>query len=371
MIRDILFDYTLRNVIVGSAVLGIVSGMLGSFAVLRQRSLLGDTMSHAALPGIALAFLITGSKSPLVLLIGAAVAGWLGTWMILLITGKTAVREDGAQGIILSVFFGFGLVLLSHIQRLPSAAKAGLDKFLFGQAATLMTEDVIVMSSVGGLVLLVLLVFWKEFKILSFDPDYTDSQGFPSRVLEYFITFLIVASVVIGLQTVGVVLMSAMVVTPAASARQWTNRLESMVVLSGIFGAVAGITGGLVSSLVPRLPTGPTIVIILGLIALVSVLFSPERGLVAQSLRRRQNRRTYAADIILMGIWKMSLNHENYHHPFSLEVLRGLNPDRPRSVDGGVEALRVRGLLVRDKKGRYSLNEEGYEYLKALRGGVL
>ncbi len=371
MIRDILFDYTLRNVLLGSAVLGIVSGMLGSFAVLRQRSLLGDTMSHAALPGIAVAFLVTGSKSPLVLLIGAAIAGWLGTWVILLVTGKTAVREDGAQGIILSVFFGFGLVLLSHIQRLPSAAKAGLDKFLFGQAATLMTEDVIVMSVVGTLVLIVLVLFWKEFKILSFDPDYTDSQGFPSRVLEYFITFLIVASVVIGLQTVGVVLMSAMVVTPAASARQWTNRLEGMVILSGIFGAAAGITGGLISSMVPHLPTGPTIVIVLGLIAFVSVMLAPERGLVAQIHRRAQNRRTYAADRVLMGIWKMSGNHEDYRHPFALEVLRGLNPEKPRSVDGAVDALKVRGLLVKDSQGRYSLNEEARNYLSELQGGVI
>lgn len=371
MIRAILSDYTLRNVVLGSAVLGIVSGTLGSFAVLRQRSLLGDSMSHAALPGIALAFIITGSKAPFILLIGAALAGWLGTWIILLITGKTSIPEDGAQGIVLSVFFGFGLVLLSKIQRMPTAAKAGLDRFLFGQAATLMTEDVIAMTVVGALAVVLMIIFWKEFKILSFDPDYTSSQGFPARRLEYLLTFLIVAAVVIGLQTVGVVLMSAMVVAPAASARQWTNRLETMVILSGIFGALAGITGALFSSIVPKLPTGPAIVLALGAISGLSLLIAPGRGLISRVLLRRKNRRTYAADKILEGLWKLALDHDHFDHPHSLKTLRVLVPERPRSVDGGLEALQERGLVSKDEQGRYALTTTGRDYAVNLQGDIL
>ncbi len=311
------------------------------------------------------------AKPPFILLIGAALAGWLGTWMILLITGKTAIHEDGAQGIILSVFFGFGLVLLSKIQRMPTAAKAGLDKFLFGQAATLMTEDIIAMSVVGALALLLMIIFWKEFKILSFDPDYTSSQGFPARKLEYLLTFLIVAAVVIGLQTVGVVLMSAMVVAPAASARQWTNRLETIVVLSGIIGAAAGITGALFSSFVSKLPTGPAIVLALGAVSGLSILLAPGRGLISRLILRARNRKTYAADKILEGLWKLAMNHDSFDHPHSLKTLRVLVPERPRSVDGGLEALRGRGLVSRDKQGRFALTPEGRDYAENMRGGTV
>ncbi|MCG8453203.1 MAG: metal ABC transporter permease [Spirochaetales bacterium] len=368
MIFSILQDYTLRHVIFGAAILGIVSGTLGSFAVLRQRSLLGDTMSHAALPGIALAFMITGSKAPFILLTGAALAGWLGTLAILVITGRTRIKEDGAQGIVLSVFFGIGLVLLSRIQRMPSAAKAGLDKFLFGQAATLLTSDIIAMLVVGGTAMVVMLVLWKEFKLLSFDPEFLTASGFPTRTLEYILTFLIVGAVVIGLQTVGVVLMSAMVVAPAASARQWTNRLEGMVALSGVFGAIAGISGALISSLVEKVPTGPAIVLALGCIAACSLLFGPERGILSQILRRQRNRQTYAANRILQGLWVLSLHHKEYQHPHAIDTLEALFTISRGSVRGGLEALASQGLIKKDSIGRFALTPLGREKALALEG---
>jgi manganese/zinc/iron transport system permease protein len=248
LVGNLFADYTLRQVAMGAAMLGIVNGVLGSFAVLRKQSLLGDGISHAALPGIALAFLLTGSKSSLALLLGAAAAGWIGTLLIMSIVKHTRVKYDSALGLVLSVFFGFGLVLLTYIQKLPVATQAGLDKFLFGQAATLLRKDVVTIGVLGGIVLVFLLVFWKEFKLISFDPDFAFSLGFPVRILDILLTTLLVIAIVIGLQTVGVVLMSAMVVAPAAAARQWTDRLGVMVTVSGIFGALAGVSGALVSS---------------------------------------------------------------------------------------------------------------------------
>ncbi|HEX6913511.1 MAG TPA: metal ABC transporter permease, partial [Longimicrobium sp.] len=161
---DLFDDYTLRTVALGAAALGATSGALGSYAVLRKQSLLGDAISHAALPGIALAFLLTGSKAPLVLVLGAAVAGWLGTLLVMRIVNTTRIKEDSALGIVLSVFFGFGLVLLTYIQKRPDASQAGLDRFLFGQAATLLQRDVIMISALGGLALAIAALFWKEFK---------------------------------------------------------------------------------------------------------------------------------------------------------------------------------------------------------------
>jgi manganese/zinc/iron transport system permease protein len=230
---DLLTDYTLRTVALGAAALGLTSGALGSFAVLRKQSLLGDAISHAALPGIALAFLFTGSKATPVLVAGAAVAGWLGTLAVMKITGATRVKEDSALGIVLSVFFGFGLVLLTYVQKRPDASQAGLDRFLFGQAATLLHRDVLLISGLGAAALLGAALFWKEFKLLAFDPDYGASLGFPMRAVDVILTTLLVVSIVIGLQTVGVVLMSAMVVAPAAAARQWTDRMGRMVASPG------------------------------------------------------------------------------------------------------------------------------------------
>lgn len=288
LLHDLIFDYTLRTVALGSAVLGIVSGALGAYAVLRKQSLVGDTISHAALPGVALAFLLTQSKAPLVLMIGAGIAGWLATLFVLHVTSNTRIKTDSALGIALSVFFGFGLVLLTFIQRhVPTAAQAGLDKFLFGQAATLLIGDVVTMASVGAVALGLMLLFWKEFKLASFDPEFGASLGFPIRLLDVLLTTLLVVAIVIGLQTVGVVLMSAMVVAPAAAARQWTDRLGTMIGLSALFGALAGVSGAAISSVVQRLPTGPTIVLCISAIVAISLLFAPNRGLVWAALRRR------------------------------------------------------------------------------------
>jgi manganese/zinc/iron transport system permease protein len=306
ILHDLLFDYTLRTVALGAATLGLVSGVLGSFAVLRRQSLLGDAISHAALPGIVLAFLLTGSKEPFVLVVGAAIAGWLGTLAVLVAVRNTRIKEDAALGMVLAVFFGFGMLLLTFAQKLPDASQAGLDKFLFGQAATLVQRDVVVMAILGGIALSVVALLWKEFKILSFDPEFAAGLGFPTGFLSVLLTTLTVIAIVIGLQTVGVVLMSAMIVAPAAAARQWTQRLHVMVLLSGAFGALVGILGAITSSVVERLPTGPTIVLYLGGIVLISLLFAPERGILARMRRQSRQKWQFAAEALTVHL----LNHE-------------------------------------------------------------
>ncbi len=288
-------DYTIRNVALGALVLGIVSGALSAFAVLRKQSLLGDAMSHAALPGVVLALIITGQRAPLPLMIGAVIAGWLGTLAMIAIRTHTRIKEDSAQGVILAVFFGLGMALLSWVIRQPGAEHSGLDKFLFGQAAATVASDVEAMAIVGGVAVLILAIFWKEFKLISFDPGYAVTLGFRVRRLDILLTTLIVIAVVIGLQTVGVVLMSAMIVAPGVAARQWTNRLGWMVALAALFGALAGVTGAILSSLDNALPTGPVIVLVITGIALVSLFFARERGLVWEWTQRRANRRRLRA----------------------------------------------------------------------------
>ena len=277
---ELFSDYTFRTVALGAAMLGIVSGALGTFAVLRKQSLLGDAISHAALPGIALAFLITGTKSPLGLMLGAMAAGWIATLLVSSISISTRVSYDSALGTILSVFFGFGLVLLTVIQKMPNANQAGLSTFLFGQAAALVTQEVVTMCILGAIALTPTLLFWKEFKVLAFDPEYGQSLGFPIRYLDFLLTSLLVIAIVIGLQTVGVVLMSAMIIAPAVAARQWTNSLGIMVSLGAAFGAFSGISGAYLSSSFTHLPTGPTIVLAISSIVIISLFLAPNRGLI-------------------------------------------------------------------------------------------
>ncbi|MCO5218103.1 MAG: metal ABC transporter permease [Thermomicrobiales bacterium] len=292
-LHDLIFDYTLRNVALGGMLLGIVAGVLGAFAVLRRQALLGDTLSHAALPGICIAFMITGSRESLVLLIGAGIAGWIGTWILLRTVNATKLSEDTMLGVVLSVFFGVGILLLTYIQQTNNANQAGLDKYLFGQAASLIAKDVATFAILGIASLSAVFVFYKEFKLLSFDPEFLASLGLPVRRLDLALTSLLVVAVMIGLQTVGVVLMAAMVIGPGTAARQWTDNLRTMLVLSGLFGGLAGLIGAVVSVQANRLPTGPSIILALTVIVMASILFAPEHGIIADWWRSRTRRESF------------------------------------------------------------------------------
>lgn len=292
-ILALFHDYTFQTVALGSALLGLISGVLGSFAVLRKQSLLGDGVSHSALPGVVMAFVLLGSKNTEILLLGALVSGLMATLFIVSIVRHTRVKFDSALALVMSVFFGMGLVLLTYVQKMPNSNQAGLKRFIFGQASTLLQRDIILMVISGLALLTLVLLFWKEFKLLSFDSDFAQSLGFSPKRLNLLLSFMIVLAIIIGLQTVGVILMSAMLITPAVAARQWTNKLWVMVTLSALFGALSGALGTAASSLVPKLPTGPAIVVCVSAIVLVSVLFAPGRGVLHRLYRLRKNRILY------------------------------------------------------------------------------
>ncbi len=355
-----LQDYTLRMVLGGVLALGIFSGALGSFAVLRRQSLLGDALSHAALPGIVLAFLLSGSRATGVLLLGAAIAGWLGTLAIRAMVRGRLTREDSALGIVLSVFFGLGLVLLTWAQRLPGAGKAGLDKFLFGQAATLVRSDVLLMCAIALPSLLLLVLFWKELKLLTFDAAYARALGLPVERVEALLTLLLVLAIVIGLQTVGVVLMSAMLIAPAAAARQWTDRLSRMVALAALAGALSGAGGVLLSSSAPRWPTGPAIVLCASLLVVASLLFAPHRGILWSWLRFRRNRRRLDEDLVLYHMLQMAQHHAGrLDHPHARRVIQSMTPRA--DVRPVLHSLEQAGWVRRREGDSWSLTSDGAE----------
>jgi manganese/zinc/iron transport system permease protein len=365
LLSQLLTDYTLRTVALGAATLGIVGGGLGAYAVLRGQSLLGDAISHAALPGIALAFLITGSKAPLPLMLGAAATGVGATLLIIAVTNTTRVPYDSALALALSAFFGVGLVLLTYLQQHAGAAQAGLDSFLFGQAAALVEHDVVVMAVLGGIALLAMLLFWKEFKLLAFDPDFGRSLGLPIRMLDVVLTTLLVVAIVIGLQTVGVVLMSAVIVAPAAAARQWTDRLGVMVALAAAFGALSGVSGAVMSGMTANLPTGPTIVLCMGAIVVVSLLLAPNRGLLWQWWRRRRTSRRLRQERVLCSLYTLAAKHgegDRAHEAATLDAMVS-GPTRTEYV---LRQLADQGLVAETSDGRWYLTDDGLKEARRL-----
>jgi manganese/zinc/iron transport system permease protein len=307
----LLGDFTVRSVMLGAALVGIVAGTLGSFALLRRVSLLGDTLSHAALPGITLGFLVSGSRALTPILAGALISGALAALFVLLLTRSTRLKDDAALGVSLSLFFAVGTVLLSYVQRHAGASQAGLDAFLFGQAAAVLPSDLTLIGGVGLLALLALVLLWKEFKAVTFDPDFARSLGLPVLALEVVLTLLIAVAVVLGLQLVGVILMVALIVAPAAAARQWTSRLEPMVVLAALFGAVSGVIGALLSASVRGLATGPVIVLAASAIVLVSLLAAPERGLLWNAGRAWGQRRALGSHRVLVDLLRLGEDHRD------------------------------------------------------------
>ncbi|MDM5208143.1 metal ABC transporter permease [Cytobacillus kochii] len=286
-IGQMLLAANTQWVLIGTLLLGLASGILGSFALLRKQSLIGDAVAHAALPGICIGFMLTGERSLIILLIGATVTGLIAAYCIQYIASASILKEDTAICLILSTFFGVGIVLLTKVQQMPSGNKSGLDSFIFGQAAGMVSSDVKLMAGAAALLLMVTIIFFKEFKLITFDAEFAKGLGLPVSALNFLFMTLLVAVVVIGIQAVGVILMAALLITPAISARYWTNSLSKLVIISGIFGAISGVIGTLISSLDRGIPTGPFIVVTATIIFFISILFAPARGIITLKIKRR------------------------------------------------------------------------------------
>jgi manganese/zinc/iron transport system permease protein len=300
---SVLADPNFRLVLAGTVLVGAASSLVGVFAFLRRRALVGDAVAHAVLPGIVLAFVVGGSRHPAVLLPGAFASGLLALWAIDAIARHSRIKPDAATGLVLPVFFGTGILLLTWVQRGSGAAQAGLDRFLFGQAAAILPQDLWVFAVVAAVLAVAVAVGLKGFRAVSFDPAFARATGLPVRFLEGALSGLTVLAVVTGVQTVGVVLMAALLITPAAAARWWTDRLSLMLPLAAGFAALGSAAGTWISWSAPRQPTGPWIIVALTLLALGSMAFAPGRGWVARRWRQSRHRRRTRRENVLKAFW--------------------------------------------------------------------
>ena len=283
-------SYTTQMVLLGTALLGLAGGITGTFAVLRKESLIGDGLSHAALPGVVLAFLLTGIKDIEVLITGAALSSIAAAWLVTITVENSKIKFDGALATILSAFFGLGMVLLTYIQSLNNAGQAGLSKFIFGQAATILARDVYITSVAAIIIMILTALFWKELKLISFDSEYARTLQIPVTFTLILYRALLIMTIIIGIQSVGAILISSLLIAPAVGARQWTDKLGTMCILAGMFGMISAIGGTLWSTTVSKLPTGPAIIVILSILILLSLLLAPNRGLLWQLRRVRQTK---------------------------------------------------------------------------------
>lgn len=351
-------DANVRYVTLGSMLLAGSSAVVGCFTLLRKRALVGDAVAHAVLPGVCLAFILSGTKNPFILLLGAFITGWLSLVAIDFITSRSRIKEDTAIGLVLSVFFGIGILLLTSIQHSGNAAQSGLDKFLFGKAASLVGDDLIVFSAVAVLLLVAIVLFYKELTLLCFDEAFARTIGFPVRALELLLTTLTVFAVVVGIQAVGVVLMAAMLITPAAAARFWTERLAVMLLLAALMGAFSGVAGAYVSYTAPSMPTGPWIVLIVSMIAIFSFAFAPGRGWVARMLRQRRNKKLILEENLLKLLYQLGEQQEDY---FSTRPLASLLERRnipQHQAKAGLQKLVRQGYVEKQHK-EWVLTSEG------------
>ena len=352
-----LADPNVRYVVLGSILLAASSAIVGTFTLLKKKALVGDAVAHSVLPGVCLAFLMSGVKNPIYLIIGAFLTGWLSLVLIDIITSKSKLKEDTAIGLILSVFFGIGILMLTVIQKSGNAAQSGLDHFLFGQAASLIGKDLIAFSSIAIILMAGVWLFFKEFALIAFDSNFAHSIGFPVRALELVLTTLTVLAVVTGIQAIGVVLMAAMLITPAVAARFWTDKLKVMIWLAAGLGAFSGLVGAYISYVAPAMPTGPWIVMVISLIAVLSFFLAPKKGILFRMITQRKFQTQMLEENILKLFYQLGESEGNYFQSRSIEDILTRRPFHLSKLKKGLKNLYKQGFL--------ELSPTGWAYTQA------
>ncbi|TWU39669.1 metal ABC transporter permease [Novipirellula artificiosorum] len=363
----LLRDYNTKVVVIATTLLGCAAGVVGTFTLLRKRALMGDALSHATLPGIAIAFMIAttmggNGKSLPLLLLGASVSGMLGVAVILLLRNFTRLKEDTALGAVLSVFFGAGMALLGIVTQMQGGNAAGLEAFIYGKTASMGFDQAVLISLVALICTTASALLFKEFKLLCFDEGFAGSRGFPVILLDLALMALVVLVCIVGLQAVGLILMIALLVIPAASARFWTDRMQWIVMISAALGAMGGMLGAGISAVFSKLPSGATIVLVCGVFFAFSLVFGVRRGLLVRLLRRRRMNNTVNRHHLLRALYELSEPQKapsaNAFIAFSdLLTRRSWSPTK---LNRSIRRSEKAGLVERAKHDVLRLTDKGF-----------
>lgn len=299
MIWDALLlglGYNATLVTLGAGILGVAGGVGGSFLFLRKRALVSDAVSHATLPGVGLAFVVMvalggDGRNLIGLLAGGAVSAAIGLLCVNWLSTRTRLAEDAAIGAVLSVFFGFGIVVLTYIQTMSSGRQAGLESFLLGSTAGMLQSDALVLVLAAALTLALVLILRRPLTLVAFDPDFARATGRNVNRIDLAMMGIVLAVTVVGLKIVGLILIVALLIIPPVTARFWTERVDRVLLGAGIVGGLSGYVGAAISAAVPDVPTGPIIVLVGFVLFMLSLLCAPGRGVVSSVVQHRQYQR--------------------------------------------------------------------------------
>jgi manganese/zinc/iron transport system permease protein len=351
-------DPNVRYVTFGAMLLTGSAAMMGTYTLLNKKALIGDAIAHAVLPGVCLGFILAGNKDPLWILLGAFITGALSVYLIDFIVQHSRIKEDTAIALVLSVFFGAGVVMLTAIQKSGNAAQSGLDQFLFGRAAAINRHDLLVFGITAALIITSVILFNRIFALIAFDSDYACTLGFPVKFIQFVQTSLIVLAVVVGIQAVGVVLMAAVLITPAAAARYWSDSVKGTLIIAGGTGLFSGLAGAFVSYAAPSMPTGPWIVVAASFIAFLSMFVSPRKGILIRHIRQQRLRKTVADENLLKIFYQLAESDNSF---FDERVRKDISGKRPLStphLSRRLNRLERQGYLEKTEKG-WRLTEAG------------
>ncbi|MGA0246446.1 MAG: iron chelate uptake ABC transporter family permease subunit [Schleiferiaceae bacterium] len=350
-------DPVFLKVLVGTTLLAASSSVVGAFSYLKGQSLVGDAIAHALLPGVVLAFILGGIRNSSFLILGALISGLLAHYGIGYIENKTKLKSDTAVSLVLSTFFGFGIMLMSYIQRTGQGQQAGLERFLLGKAAAITMQDIYIFSALALVLIIGVGLFFKGFQLMTFNEDFAHAIGLPMPLIRFTFTVLTVLAITIGIQTVGVVLMAALLITPSAAARVWTNSLPAMLALAASFAGVAAVMGTYISSVLPKMPTGPWVVLVLAFFGFSSLLFAPKRGWFSKQRRAKANQRKTIRENVLKLLFQQE-EQRGLPTLLSIEEIQGIRAMRLDRLTSTLKELKNR-LLIIDHGGSYGLTELG------------
>tara|TARA_B100001115_G_scaffold165145_1_gene142531 strand:- start:2909 stop:4195 length:1287 start_codon:yes stop_codon:yes gene_type:complete len=342
-----ILDSSLILVAAGTFLLAVSAAVVGSFTFLQKRSLVGDAVAHSILPGVAVAFLFSGTKDPWWLMLGALISGWLSLSLMDFLSRKTKLSQDTAIATVLSVFFGIGILLLTYIQHLESGHQSGLDQFLFGQAAAMKSQELWIYGGLALVLIVCTLIFFKEFKLLSFNPDFAQTLGLPVRGLRILMNSLMVLAIALGIQAVGVVLMAALLITPSAAARNFTDRLKAMIFIAALIAGFSALLGSAISFSAKGMPTGPWIVMCLSILALLSLFLAPKKGMLARMLLQRRHQQKINDENLLKAFYHYGERHANLAQWIRLSDLEEIRDFAEEEQSGALRRLIHKGHLLR------------------------
>lgn len=368
-------DAVLRGPTIGSMLMCLSAALVGVIVFLRKQSLIGEALSHAAYPGVIVGVIVSGlfvseGSDDLILaitvIVGAFISAMLGLLVFTQLERKLKIRSDSALCFVLSAFFGIGLTLASHIQFTHTSLYRQAQAYLYGQAATMTDAHIAIYGSLAFVLIITIIILGKELRIITFNREFAKSMGIPVRMIDLVIAFLTVLAVVVGIRSVGVVLMSAMLIAPPAAARQFTNKFHVMMILAACFGLASGFLGNYFSvelslylsqqypSARLAIPTGPMIVLVASVICLLSLLFAPERGLLLRLTRMALFRYQCIQENILKAFWRHGPQQE-----ISFDQMRQFQSASPLYLRAILMSLVYNGWLKKTGSNTYLLTSAG------------